>query len=160
MQLVTADLRRRLLANGAVRDADHVPVLKLFDPCGAAIWLIAEMRPDDPDTLFGLCDLGHGFPELGNASLAEIAAVRGQLGLGIERDLHFAGRHPLPVYANLRTGNPARAVAATLEARALARGIAATVLTPAGAGGVTRPRNDVKYAHEAATCGSLPREPE
>ena len=99
MQLVTAELRRRLLANGAVRDADHVPVLKLFDPCGAATWLIAEMRPDDPDTLFGLCDLGHGFPELGNASLAEITAVRGQLGLGIERDRHFAGRHPLSVYA-------------------------------------------------------------
>lgn len=99
MQLVTAELRRRLLANGAVRDADHVPVLKLFDPCGAATWLIAEMRPDDPDTLFGLCDLGHGFPELGNVSLAEIAAVRGWLGLGIERDLQFTGRHPLSVYA-------------------------------------------------------------
>ena len=99
MQLVTAALRRKLLANGAVRDADHAPVLKLFDPCGAATWLIAEMRPDDPDTLFGLCDLGHGFPELGNASLAEIAAVRGRLGLGIERDRYFAGRYPLSVYA-------------------------------------------------------------
>lgn len=99
MQLVTADLRRRLLANGAVRDADHVPVLKLFDPCGAATWLIAEMRPDDPDTLFGLCDLGHGFPELGNAGLAEIAAVRGRFGIGIERDLQFTGRYPLSVYA-------------------------------------------------------------
>ena len=99
MKLVTADLRRRLLANGARRDADHVPVLKLFDPCGAATWLIAEMRPNDPDTLFGLCDLGHGFPELGNVSLAEIATVRGRLGLGIERDLQFAGRHPLSVYA-------------------------------------------------------------
>lgn len=99
MQLVTAELRRRLLANGARRDADHVPVLKLFDPCGAATWLIAEMRPDDPDTLFGLCDLGHGFPELGDASLAEIAAVRGPFGLGIERDLHFAGLYPLSVYA-------------------------------------------------------------
>ena len=99
MQLVTADLRRRLLANGAVRDADHVPVLKLFDPCGAATWLFAEMRPDDPDTLFGLCDLGHGFPELGSASLAEIAAVRGRLGIGIERDLQFTGRYPLSVYA-------------------------------------------------------------
>ena len=95
LSIARSPLRRRLLANGAVRDADHVPVLKLFDPCGAATWLIAEMRPDDPDTL--LCDLGHGFPEFGDASLAEIAAVRGRLG--IERDLHFAGRHPLSVYA-------------------------------------------------------------
>ena len=99
MQLVTAELRRGLLANGAERGADHVPVLKLFDPCGAATWLIAEMRPDDPDTLFGLCDLGHGFPELGQVSLAEIAGVRGRLGLGIERDFQFAGRYPLSVYA-------------------------------------------------------------
>ena len=63
MQLVTADLRRRLLANGTRRDADHVPVLKLFDPCGAATRLIAERRPDDPDTLFGLCDLRRGRQE-------------------------------------------------------------------------------------------------
>ena len=55
--------------------------------------------PRDYDRLFALCDLGFGFPELGHLSLSEARAVRGPLGLGIERDLHFTGRHPLSVYA-------------------------------------------------------------
>jgi hypothetical protein len=37
--------------------------------------------------MFGLCDLG--FPELGYVSLNEMRGVRGALGLGIERDLHW-----------------------------------------------------------------------
>jgi hypothetical protein len=105
MILITDDIRQRLLANGAAdpRTAirgktDPVPVVKLFDPCGAATWLITEMMPDG-DTLFGLCDLGFGCPELGTVSLAELECVKGPLGLGIERDLHFAARFPLTVYA-------------------------------------------------------------
>jgi hypothetical protein len=50
-------------------------------------------------TYFGLCDLGFGSPELGYASLLEIAAVRLPHGLRIERDRHFIGRFPLTVYA-------------------------------------------------------------
>jgi hypothetical protein len=99
MRLVPNDLRARLLTSGANRDADHVPILKLFDPTGAATWLITEMDPEAPDILFGLCDLGMGFPELGSVSLAELESATGRLGLGIERDLYFAGRFPLSVYA-------------------------------------------------------------
>ncbi len=99
MQLIPPDLRAPLLRNDAARDADPVPVLKLFNPCGAATWLIAEMLPDEPDFLFGLCDLGLGCPELGYVSLAELESVKGPFGLGIERDLHFAGRFPLSVYS-------------------------------------------------------------
>jgi hypothetical protein len=54
----------------------------------------------DGDTLFGLCDLGFGCPEMGSASLAEIAAVTLPFGLTIERDLHFEARFPLTVYAD------------------------------------------------------------
>lgn len=97
MNLLTQGLRERLLANG-VCEADHVPVVKFFNPVGAATWLLTEMDSDG-DTLFGLCDLGFGFPELGLASLSEIASVRLPLGLGIERDLHFEAAHPLSVYA-------------------------------------------------------------
>lgn len=99
MILIPDDIRQRLLANGAAeRETDHVPVVKLFDPVGAATWLITEMMPDG-DTLFGLCDLGFGCPELGYVSLAELESVRGPLGLGIERDIHFEARFPLSVYA-------------------------------------------------------------
>ena len=100
MKLVIAPLRKRLLRNGARPGDDHVPVLKLFDPGGPATWLFTGMDPDDPDRLFGLCDPGQGLPELGAASLAELARVRGRLGLPLERDRHFAARHPLSVYAS------------------------------------------------------------
>jgi hypothetical protein len=99
MILITDDLRARLLANGAAdTETDHLPVVKLFDPTGAATWLLTELDAD-ADTLFGLCDLGFGFPELGSVSLAELQSVKGRLGLGIERDLYFKGRFPLSVYA-------------------------------------------------------------
>ena len=99
MKLVTAALRKRLLANGARPGGDPAPVLKLFDPAGSATWLFTGMDPDDPDRLFGLCDTGQGLPELGAASLAALARVRGRFGLPLERDRHFTARHPLSVYA-------------------------------------------------------------
>jgi hypothetical protein len=98
MILLTCELRDRLLANGRLCDADHVPVAKFFNPVGAAMWLATELD-EDGDTLFGLADLGFGSPELGSFSLSEIASVRLPFGLGIERDLYFEGTFPLSVYA-------------------------------------------------------------
>lgn len=98
MQLLTQDQRARLIANGLSR-GDHVPVVKFFNPVGSGTWLFSELD-DDGDTLFGLCDLGFGCPEMGSASLAEIAAVKLPFGLCIERDLHFEGRFPLNIYAD------------------------------------------------------------
>ena len=100
MNLIPDNIRKMLLANGSDGwEPDPVPVVKFFDPTGAATWLITEMMPAEPDILFGLCDLGMGCPELGYVSLSELQGVRGRLGLGIERDLSFVGRHPLSVYA-------------------------------------------------------------
>jgi hypothetical protein len=106
MDLMPDDIRPRLLANGATpEETDHLPVVKYFDPCGAATWIITELMPADdegvePDMLFGLCDLGMACPELGYVSLAELRSVTGRLGLGIERDLYFGARYPLSVYAH------------------------------------------------------------
>lgn len=100
MDLMPDNIRQRLLANGSAdRETDHVPVVKFFDPTGAATWLITEMLPDEPDILFGLCDLGMGCPELGYVSLAELRSVKSCLGLGIERDLSFTACFSLAVYA-------------------------------------------------------------
>jgi len=98
MMLLTKDHRKRLIANGQNR-GDHVPVVKLFNPVGAATWLLSELDSDG-DTLFGLADLGFGSPELGSVSLSEIAAVTLPYGLTIERDLHFEVRIALTVYAD------------------------------------------------------------
>ncbi|MDT9598618.1 DUF2958 domain-containing protein [Sphingosinicella rhizophila] len=106
MILLPSELRVALRANdinGRAAEADGkrfdpVPILKLFNPLGAATWLATELADDD-DTLFGLADLGFGCPEMGSFSLSEITAVRLPFGLSIERDIAFEGRHRLSVWA-------------------------------------------------------------
>ena len=102
-KLITDEQRAQLLANGRQSleqdNFDPAPVVKLFTPDAGATWLLTEIDPDDHDHAFGLCDLGLGYPELGWVSLAEIATVRGRLGLPIERDLHFAVQKRLSAYA-------------------------------------------------------------
>jgi len=107
MKLLTQELRQQLLDNGRCQEPvrgtddaiDFVPVVKLFTPDAQCTWLLTEIDPDNEDIAFGLCDLGMGFPELGSVSLSEIAALRGKLGLPVERDLYFATKHPLSVWA-------------------------------------------------------------
>lgn len=77
---------------------DLKPVLKLFNPCGAATWLLTELD-EDGDTAFGLCDLGQQCPELGYVSLEELASVTLPFGLYIERDIHFRAHKTLSEYA-------------------------------------------------------------
>ena len=99
MELVTPEIREKLLANGADRGADHKPVVKLFNPCGAGTWLVTELDPEDTSVAFGLADLGFGCPEVGSFSLKELEAFKGPFGLGVERDLYFEGKFSLAVYA-------------------------------------------------------------
>lgn len=106
MTLIPENLVAILKANGAMgrrratqASFDPWPVVKLFNPLGAATWLATELDADG-DTLFGLADLGFGCPELGSFSLSEISAIRLPFGLRIERDEHFEGRAPLSVWAD------------------------------------------------------------
>ncbi|WP_407167916.1 DUF2958 domain-containing protein [Bradyrhizobium sp. ORS 111] len=98
-ELITDEDRIRLFANALADEPNTFPVLKLFTPDAGATWLISEADIENPDRLFGLCDLGLGHPELGYVSLAEIMEVRGRLGLPVERDLHFVADKPLSGYA-------------------------------------------------------------
>ena len=108
MILFTKPQQAKLLANGTATAAalaagreppDHRPVVKLFTPDAPATWLLTEIDPEEPDIAFGLCDLGMQCAELGSVSLAELRALRGRLGLPVERDRHFEATHPLSVYA-------------------------------------------------------------
>ena len=108
--LLTAELRVKLLSNGREPDCDWPPVVKFFNPVGAATWLATELE-DDGDTLFGIADLGFGCPEMGSFSLAELESIELPFGLRIERDLAFATDQPLSVWAE-----GARAAASLIEA--------------------------------------------
>ena len=99
MELLTPEIREKLLANGRSRKSDHTPVVRFFNPAGAGTWLVTDADPEDTDIVFALADLGMGSPELGSVRLSEIQAFRGPFGLGIERDLYFEPRYPISVYA-------------------------------------------------------------
>jgi hypothetical protein len=90
--------RRQAVVKGTSDEIDFHPVVKLFNPVGAATWLLTEIDPDDETVAWGLCDLGMGFPEFGTVSLTELAEYRGRLGLGIERDRYFEARGPISAY--------------------------------------------------------------
>jgi hypothetical protein len=128
MMLLTKAQRKQLLDNGrrqaAVKgtpaEIDFFPVVKLFDPCGAATWLLTEIDPDDETVAWGLCDLGMGFPEFGTVSLNELAAVRGRLGLGIERDLYFKARGPISAY--IEAASKADRIVENIEAQDVVKG--------------------------------------
>ena len=99
---------QRMARNG--KDSiDYMPVLKLFTPWGRCTWLLTEIDADG-DTMFGLCDLGQGCPELGYVSLAELQSLRGPMGLTVERDMHFVADKSLAAYA--REAQTARRIAA------------------------------------------------
>ena len=108
MTLIPETLKRQMLENGGTirklaekdgKTIDFKPVVKLFNPCGAATWLLTELDPDEPDIAFGLCDPGMGCPELGSVRISELEEYKGRLGIGIERDLYFRADKTLSAYA-------------------------------------------------------------
>ena len=64
---------------------EAIAFAKFFTPDSNWTWYATEF--DGKDLFFGFVK-GH-FPELGYFSLSELEAVRGPLGLPIERDLAF-----------------------------------------------------------------------
>lgn len=100
--LIPGEIMARLIANGMSLDEarDPVPVLKLYNPLGPGRWLITEIG-EDADSLFGLCDLGQGYPELGYVSLDALEAVKLPLRARILRDPHFVGHVPISRWAAL-----------------------------------------------------------
>ena len=92
MKLITKAIARRLPALYAQdgKGEEAIAYLKLFDPCGRYTLYVTEYDPAE-GRLFGFCisALGPDCDEWGYSLLAELAAVKGRWGLGIERDMHF-----------------------------------------------------------------------
>ena len=107
MELITQAQTQQLPANSRAQRAaidqdadalDFKPVVKLFTPDAQCTWLLTEIDADG--VAFGLCDLGLGEPQFGYVNLAELVTVSGNLGLPIERDLHFDADKPISAYAD------------------------------------------------------------
>ena len=89
MMLLTKELRAKLpKLYSQEKNPDPKVVVKFFTPTSNWTWYCTEGQEDGDDfTFFGLV---HGFEEeLGYFSLSELQSVNGQLGLGVERDLHW-----------------------------------------------------------------------
>lgn len=109
MKLLTQSQQKQLIENGirqqrvkgTRREIDFLPVVRLFNPCGAGTWLLTEIEPGTDNIAWGLADLGCECPEFGTIDLDELRAHKGPLGLGIERDLYWSPRAPISEYVKL-----------------------------------------------------------
>lgn len=100
IQKLTANHFSQEPVRGTPREIDFTPVVKIFNPFGAATWLLTEL---DPETriAFGLADLGMGCPELGSVWIDELINYRGRFRMPLERDLFFnPGSKSLGQYAS------------------------------------------------------------
>jgi hypothetical protein len=110
MKLFTKEIEERLIKNRKATiaadgaDLQHKPVVKLFDPFGAATWLLTEYDPEREEA-FGLCDLGMGCPELGYVSIAELRELKIMGAPRIERDMYWQAKQTLNEYADMARAN-------------------------------------------------------
>ena len=89
MKLLTKAVREALPPlYSQEKNPDPLCVVKFFDPCGSWTWFAYEGSDEGDDFIF--FGLVKGFEEeIGYFSLKELESVKGPLGLGIERDLHW-----------------------------------------------------------------------
>ena len=107
--VITKKELERLAENAKIShrdDYDPKPVVKLFGG-SAGTWLFTEARRYGDDIeLFGLCDPGLGFPEIGYCSLNELLSVKfPPLRLPIERDKFWKPQGTLQEYADAARAN-------------------------------------------------------
>jgi len=86
MKLLTEEIRKKLPPLGSqAENMDPTIIVKFFCPWNHWTWFAYEF--DGEDIFFGY--VKGDFNEIGSFSLSELESVRGPLGLGIERDIHF-----------------------------------------------------------------------
>ena len=90
MRLMTKELEKRFAKVGSQESVkDPVIVAKFFNPQGAGTWYATEYDPKDK-MFFGYVSIfGDWNDEWGPFSLEELESFKGQLGLGIERDVYW-----------------------------------------------------------------------
>lgn len=89
MKLLTKELEERFAQVGRQEEVeDPIVVARFFNPTGGQTWYALEYNPED-NCFFGYVSLFNDYNnELGYFSLDELESIRGQFGLGIERDLY------------------------------------------------------------------------
>ncbi len=95
MKLFTKEILKKLPTLDATAETkiDDLTVhLKLFNPTGIGTWYIYAYNPDEKMAL-GFVNLNDPqMAELGYISIEELEEFKGQMGLGIERDMSFKSK--------------------------------------------------------------------
>jgi len=101
MALLTGVQQRQMLAHGEARargeTIDPYPVAKLYTPDAGACWILVSLASDG-DLAYGLIDVGTGFPELGEVSLAMLEGLRGPRGMAVAMEPGYQPRKTLSAY--------------------------------------------------------------
>lgn len=91
MKLMTKALEKRFKQVGSQEKTatfDKIVIAKFFNPGGAGRWYAIEYDPEEK-LFFGYVSIfGDWNDEWGYFTLEELEAIRGNLGLKIERDLY------------------------------------------------------------------------
>ena len=106
MILLTEQIKKALPAlysTENVHPDEKEIIVRFFNPLGNQSWEICEGdETEDGDwRLFGKCDLGFGYPELGYVMLSELEDLSVGLGLTIERDICVGPSEWHPEWANM-----------------------------------------------------------
>ena len=90
MKLMTKQLKARFKKIGDQKDEhDPIVVAKFFNPTGAGTWYATAYYPEER-MFYGYTSIfGDWNDEWGYFSLDELESIRGDFGLGIERDRYF-----------------------------------------------------------------------
>lgn len=90
MKLLTKEIEKQFKKTGRQEEVeDPIVIARFFYPSGTATWYATEYNPEER-MFFGYVSLFNDHNnEFGYFSLDELESIRGQFGLGIERDMYF-----------------------------------------------------------------------
>ena len=90
MKLLTKEIEERFKKIGRQEEVeDPIVLARFFNPTGGQTRYALEYDPEER-MFFGYVSLFNDYNnELGYFSLDELESIRGQFGLGIERDMYF-----------------------------------------------------------------------
>lgn len=89
MKLLTKEIIREFEKVGHQETTpieDKICIVKFFNPAGDGTWYMTEFEEQE-GRFFGVVDM-NGELEWGYSSLDEMQAIKGPLGIGIERDMY------------------------------------------------------------------------
>ena len=92
MKLLTKAIENKLpLLYSQEDNKDPQVICKFFTPSSSFTWFVIEGKEEEGTWLFFTKCYSHLCPEgeLGYVTLEQLTEIKGPMGLGVERDLHF-----------------------------------------------------------------------